>query len=36
MAISTDPRVEIVVNHAVAVASGVDFVAAFRMMIREI
>jgi hypothetical protein len=36
MAIRSEPRVEIVVNHAAAVASGVEFVAAFRMMIREI
>jgi hypothetical protein len=36
MAIRSEPRVEIVVNHAVAVASDVEFVAAFRMMIREI
>jgi hypothetical protein len=35
MAITTEPRVEILVNHAVAEASGVEFVAAFRMMIRE-
>ena len=32
MAITSEPRVEIVVNHA---ASGVEFAAAFRMMIRE-
>lgn len=36
MAIRSEPRVDIVVNHAVAVACGVEFVAAFRMMIREI
>lgn len=35
MAITTEPRVEILVNHAVAEAAGVEFVAAFRMMIRE-
>ena len=36
MAVSTDLRVQIVLNHAVAAASGVSFVPAFRMMIREI
>ncbi len=35
MAITTEPRVEIVVNHAAVVAAGIDFAAAFRMMIRE-
>jgi hypothetical protein len=35
MAINTEPRVEIILNHAVSVASGIEFVAAFRMMIRE-
>jgi hypothetical protein len=36
MAISTDLRVQIVLNHAAAAASGVSFAAAFRMMIHEI
>ena len=36
MAISTDLRVQIVLNHAAAAASGINFVAAFRMMIHEI
>ncbi len=36
MAISTDLRVQIVLNHAAAAESGVSFVAAFRMMIHEI
>jgi hypothetical protein len=36
MAIRSEPRVEIVVNHAAASAAGVEFTAAFRMMIREI
>ena len=36
MAISTDLRVQIVLNHAAAAASGISFVAAFRMMIHEI
>ena len=35
MAITTDGRVQIVLNHAAAAESGVSFVAAFRMMIRE-
>jgi hypothetical protein len=35
MAISMDPRVQIVLNHAVAAASDIGFAAAFRMMIRE-
>jgi hypothetical protein len=36
MAITSEPRVEIVVNHAVAATAGVEFAAAFRMMIHEI
>ncbi len=36
MAISTDLRVQIVVNHAAAATCGVGFAAAFRMMIHEI
>ena len=36
MAITSAPRVEIVVNHAVSAAAGIEFAAAFRMMIREI
>lgn len=36
MAIRAAPRVEILVNHAAATAAGVEFSAAFRMMIREI
>lgn len=36
MAIRSDPRMEIIVNHAAAVAGGIEFAAAFRMMIREI
>ena len=35
MAVSTEVRVQIVLNHAAAEQSGVNFVAAFRMMIRE-
>ena len=35
MAITSEPRVEIVVNHAVAAAASVDFATAFRMMIHE-
>lgn len=35
MAIRSSPRVEILVNHAAAEASGIEFAAAFRMMIRE-
>jgi hypothetical protein len=35
MAISTDLRVQIVLNHAAAAASGISFAAAFRMMIHE-
>ena len=36
MAISTDLRVQIVLNHAAAAASEIGFAAAFRMMIHEI
>lgn len=36
MAVATEPRVEIIVNHAASVAAGVEFASAFRMMIREI
>ncbi len=36
MGIITRPRVEIVLNHAAAAAADITFVAAFRMMIREI
>jgi hypothetical protein len=36
MAIRSEPRVEILVNHAAAAAAGIEFAAAFRMMIREI
>ncbi len=36
MGVSTDPKVEIVVNRATAAAVGVAFKAAFRMMIHEI
>lgn len=36
MAITSEPRVEITVNHAVAAAAGIEFVAAFRMMIQEL
>jgi hypothetical protein len=36
MGITTRPRVEIVLNHAAAAAADITFVAAFRMMIREI
>ena len=36
MAITSEPRVEIIVNHAVSAAAGIEFAAAFRMMIREI
>lgn len=35
LAISTRPRVEIVLNHAAAAATDITFAAAFRMMIRE-
>jgi hypothetical protein len=34
--ITTDPTVQIVVNHAAAAAAGASFRAAFRMMIQEI
>ncbi|HTK36586.1 MAG TPA: hypothetical protein VL358_15045 [Caulobacteraceae bacterium] len=36
IAISTDPTVQIVVNHKAAAAVGASFRAAFRMMIQEI
>jgi hypothetical protein len=36
MAVRAEPRVQILVNHAAAVATGVDFAPAFLMMIREI
>jgi hypothetical protein len=36
MAITSEPRVEIVVNHTASAAAGIEFAAAFRMMIREI
>jgi hypothetical protein len=36
MGVTTDPKVEIVVNKAAAAAVGVAFKAAFRMMIKEI
>jgi len=36
MAITSEPNVEITLNHAVAAASGIEFAAAFRMMIQEI
>lgn len=36
ISVSADPKVEIVVNRAVASAVGATFKAAFRMMIREI
>jgi len=36
MAIRAEPRVDVLVNHTAAAAAGVEFVAAFRLMIREI
>ena len=36
MAITSEPRIDIVVNHAVSAATGIGFAAAFRMMIREL
>jgi hypothetical protein len=36
MAVKAEPRVEVLVNHAAAAEVGVEFAAAFRMMIREI
>jgi hypothetical protein len=36
MGVTTDPKVEIVVNRSAAAAVGVAFKAAFRMMIKEI
>lgn len=35
MGITTQPRVEIWLNHATAAMDGIDFAVAFRMMIRE-
>jgi hypothetical protein len=35
MAITSEPEVEIIVNHAVSAAAGIEFAAAFRMMIWE-
>ena len=35
MAIVTEPRVQIIVNHAASVAAGIEFATAFRMMIQE-
>ena len=35
MAITSEPKVEILVNHAVTMEAGIDFQTAFRMMIRE-
>jgi hypothetical protein len=36
MAIRSEPRVEVVINHTAAAAAGLEFVAAFRLMVREI
>jgi hypothetical protein len=36
MGIRSEPRVEIIVSHAASIAAGIEFAAAFRMMIREI
>jgi len=36
MGIKSEPRVEILINHAAVGASGIEFATAFRMMIREI
>jgi hypothetical protein len=36
MGVRSQPKIEILVNHAVATASGVEFSAIFRMMITEI
>lgn len=36
MAIRSEPRVEVVISHAAAAAAGIEFVAAFRLMVREI
>lgn len=36
MTIRSEPRVEIIVNHTAAAAGGIEFTAAFRMMIKEI
>jgi hypothetical protein len=35
MAITSEPRVKILVNHEVSAAAGIDFATAFRMMIQE-
>ncbi len=35
MAIVTEPRVQIIVNHAATVAAGIEFATAFRLMIQE-
>jgi len=35
MSIQSDPKVDIGVNHAAALATGIDFASAFRMMIHE-
>jgi len=36
MAIRSEPRVEVVINHAAAAVAGIEFAAAFRLMVREI
>jgi hypothetical protein len=36
MAIRSEPRVEVVISHAAAAAAGLEFVAAFQLMVREI
>jgi hypothetical protein len=36
MVIRSEPRMDVIVNRSVAVASGIDFAVAFRMMIQEI
>jgi len=36
MAISSQPTVELVISHAAAAAAGIEFAAAFRLMVREI
>ena len=36
MGVRTSPRIEVIVNHAAAEASGTEFAAVFRMMITEI
>jgi hypothetical protein len=35
MAIRSQPRVEAMISHAAAVAAGIEFIAAFRLMVRE-